>query len=94
MTTNKGVTAPFSLSPPTDQDLQDNERLNGALNDLEVFASSADNRKRSLALLALQEEARDWVREQGTEQVSSSLFHSLRVFLIAIAFVTRRDAME
>ena len=68
--TFKGVTAPISLKHPTELDLLENSRLLEAMRALDEFAGEEENRKRALALLALEEEAREWIIDQCRTQVS------------------------
>lgn len=78
----QGVTAPMSLKSPTEADLAEDKRLVDALTSLEAFPTADDNRKRILALIALEDEAIDWIKDIATENVSFALFRGfLRSFL-------------
>ena len=73
----------MSLKSPTEADLAEDKRLVDALTSLEAFPTADDNRKRILALIALEDEAIDWIKDIATENVSFALFRGFP----AIVFV-------
>lgn len=77
----KGVTPPISLRPPTEWDLNENERLLDSLEALGALETEQGTREISRALRMLEGEAQLWIMEECAFQVSETLCPSYSLIL-------------